>query len=180
MPGRHIALNSAAAVAVGLYLGLEPEDIAAGIASFGGVKRRFEKRGEIDGYAVFDEYAYHPTAMTEAVKTLKEVAGDGRLIVVFQPYRVYRTIAMRDDIAEALSLADRVVVMEIFGPGEDIPEGEGGQALRDAIALPEEDKVFVAEWDDVPAAVKALAAEGDVVVTMGAPPVSLMPDDLLR
>ncbi|MEV3935716.1 UDP-N-acetylmuramate--L-alanine ligase [Glycomyces sp. NPDC049804] len=180
MPGRHIALNSAVAIAVGLYVGLEPDQIQAGIAAFGGVKRRFEKRGEIDGYAVFDEYAYHPTAMTEAIKTLKEVAAPGRLIVVFMPYRVYRTVEMRADIAEALSSADKAVVMEIFGPGEEIPAGEGGQALLDAVDLPDGDKVFVAEWEDVPAAVKALAAEGDVVVTMGAPPVQLMPDDLLR
>jgi UDP-N-acetylmuramate--alanine ligase len=180
MPGRHIALNSAAAIAVGLHVGLEPEAIAEGIAAFGGVKRRFEKRGETGGYAVFDEYAYHPTAMTEAIKTLKEVAAPGELLVVFMPYRVYRTVEMREDIADALALADKVVVMEIFGPGEEIPEGEGGQALLDAIALPDEAKAFVPEWDDVPAAVRALAAEGDVVVTMGAPPVQLMPDDLLR
>ncbi|HEX2145116.1 MAG TPA: UDP-N-acetylmuramate--L-alanine ligase, partial [Glycomyces sp.] len=180
MPGKHIALNSAAAIAVGLYVGLEPEAIQEGIAAFGGVKRRFEKRGEKDGYAVFDEYAYHPTAMTAAITTLKEVAAPGKLVVVFMPYRVYRTIEMREDIAEALSIADKAVVMEIFGPGEPIPEGEGGQALRDAIDLPDEDKVFVPEWADVPAAVQALAGEGDVVVTMGAPPVSLMPDDLLR
>lgn len=180
MPGRHIALNSAVAIAVGLYVGLEPDQIQAGIAAFGGVKRRFEKRGEIDGYAVFDEYAYHPTAMTEAIKTLKEVAAPGRLIVVFMPYRVYRTVEMRADIAEALSSADKAVVMEIFGPGEEIPAGEGGQALLDAVDLPDGDKVFVPEWEDVPAAVKAFAAEGDVVVTMGAPPVQLMPDDLLR
>ncbi|WP_240192230.1 UDP-N-acetylmuramate--L-alanine ligase [Glycomyces sp. YM15] len=180
MPGKHIALNSAAAIATGLYVGLEADAIAAGIAAFGGVKRRFEKRGEKDGYAVFDEYAYHPTAMTEAIKTLKEVAAPGRLIVVFMPYRVYRTVEMRADIAEALSLADKAVVMEIFGPGETIPEGQGGRALLDAVDLPDADKVFVPEWDDVPAAVKALAAEGDVVVTMGAPPVQLMPDDLLR
>jgi UDP-N-acetylmuramate--alanine ligase len=180
MPGKLIALNSAAAIAVGLQIGLEPEEIKEGIAAFGGVKRRFEKRGEIDGYAVFDEYAYHPTAMTGAITTLKEVAAPGKLIVVFQPYRVYRTVEMRAEIAEALSLADKVVVMEIFGPGEAIPEGEGGRTLADLIDLPDADKVFVPEWDDVPAAVKALAAEGDVVVTMGAPPISLMPDDLLR
>jgi UDP-N-acetylmuramate--alanine ligase len=180
MPGRHIALNSAAAIAVGLYVGLEPEAVAEGIAAFGGVKRRFEKRGEAHGYSVFDEYAYHPTAMTEAIKTLREVAAPGGLVVVFQPYRVYRTIEMRADIAEALALADKVVVMEIFGPGEPIPGGEGGRALYDAIALPEANKAFVPEWKDVPATVRAFASEGDVVVTMGAPPISLMPDDLLR
>ena len=179
MPGAHIALNSAAAIAVGLHVGLEPDEIAKGIAAFGGVKRRFEKRGETGGFAVYDEYAYHPTAMTEAIKTLKEVASPGRLVVVFQPYRVYRTVEMREEIAEALSMADKVVVMEIFGPGEAIPEGEGGQRLAEVIDLPEADKVFVPEWDDVPAAVRALAQEGDVVVTMGAPPISLMGDELL-
>ncbi|SDD19003.1 UDP-N-acetylmuramate--L-alanine ligase [Glycomyces harbinensis] len=184
MPGRHIALNSGAAIAVGLQIGLEPEAVAEGIAAFGGVKRRFEKRGEQraeDGvYAVFDEYAYHPTAMTEAIKTLKEVAAPGELVVVFMPYRVYRTVEMREDIAAALSLADKVVVMEIFGPGEEVPEGEGGQALLDAVALPDEAKVFAPEWSGVPAAVRALANGGDVVVTMGAPPISLMPEELLR
>ncbi|GAB3649915.1 UDP-N-acetylmuramate--L-alanine ligase [Glycomyces tarimensis] len=180
MPGRHIALNSAAAIAVGLQIGLEPEEIKEGIAAFGGVRRRFEKRGATDGFHVYDEYAYHPTAMTEAIKTLKEVAAPGRLIVVFLPYRVYRTVEMREEIAEALSLADKVVVMEIFGPGEEVPEGEGGEKLTEVIDLPDGDKVFVPEWDEVPAAVRALAEEGDVVVTMGAPPISLMPDDLLR
>jgi UDP-N-acetylmuramate--alanine ligase len=179
MPGSHIALNSAAAVAVGLRLGLDAETMIAGIASFGGVKRRFEKRGTVDGVHVYDEYAYHPTAMTEAIKTLKEVAAPGRLIVAFLPYRVYRTVEMRGELATALGLADRVVVMEIFGPGEQIPAGEGGEALAAAIDLPEADKVFVPEWDDVPAAVRAMVRPGDVVVTMGAPPMSLMPDDIL-
>lgn len=180
MPGAHIALNSGAAIAVGLHVGLESDEIAKGLAAFGGVKRRFEKRGEVDGYHVYDEYAYHPTAMTAAIETLKEVAAPGRLIVVFMPLRVYRTIELRAELAEALSMADKVVVMEIFAPGETIPEGEGARALADAVDLPEADKVFVSEWDEVPAAVKAMASEGDVVVTMGAPPISLMPDDLLR
>ncbi|GAB3223394.1 UDP-N-acetylmuramate--L-alanine ligase [Glycomyces halotolerans] len=180
MPGAHIALNSGAAIAVGLHLGLDADTIAKGIASFGGVKRRFEKRGETGGFHVYDEYAYHPTAMTAAIETLKEVAAPGRLIVVFLPYRVYRTVEMRAEIAEALGKADKVVVMEIFGPGEEIPEGEGGAKLAEVIDLPEEDKVFVADWDDVPAAVRGLASAGDIVVTMGAPPISLMPDDILR
>lgn len=179
MPGAHLALNSGAAIAVGLHAGLEAEAIAEGIASLGGVRRRFEKRGMGDGYQIYDEYAYHPTAMTEAIKTLKEVAAPGRLIVVFMPLRVYRTIELRSELAAALALADRVVIMEIFAPGETIPEGEGGERLAEAVDLPEGHKVFVPEWDDVPAAVRAFAGEGDVVVTMGAPPISFMPDELM-
>jgi UDP-N-acetylmuramate--alanine ligase len=128
---------------------------------------------------VYDEYAYHPTAMTAALSTLREVAGDGRLLVVFQPYRVYRTRDLQAEIATALAIADEAIVMEVFGPGEARAPGEGGIALTAAIDLPEERKVFVASWEDVPAEVARRARLGDVVVTMGAPPISLMGDELL-
>ncbi|MFC4334411.1 UDP-N-acetylmuramate--L-alanine ligase [Salininema proteolyticum] len=179
MPGRHIALNSGAAVAAGLFLGLDFDAIARGIKSFTGVRRRFEKRGTKNGAHVYDEYAYHPTAMREAITTLKEVAAPGRLIVVFLPYRVYRTVEFRGEIAGALSGADAVVCMEVFGPGEEIPEG-AGRSLLDAVDLPDEAKVFVPEWDDVPAAALELAEPGDLVVTMGAPPISMMPERILE
>ena len=74
--------------------------------------------------------------MTAAMHTLREVAGDGRLIVVFQPYRVYRTRDMQTEIAAALALADEAIVLEVFGPGEIRGPGEGGVALTAAIDLP--------------------------------------------
>lgn len=178
VPGEHLALNATAAVAVCHRLGLEAKEIANGMAAFGGVKRRFELCGVVDGVRYYDEYAYHPTAMTEALKTLRQLSS-GKVIAVFLPYRVYRTIEMRSEIATALGLADKVVVMEIFGPGETIPEGEGGDALVEALPQAASDKVFVPEWDDVPAAVAEWSQEGDIVVTMGAPPISLMPQQLL-
>ena len=104
---------------------------------------------------------------------------DGRLIVVFQPYRMYRTRDLQTEIAAALALADEAVVMEVFGPGEVREPGEGGVALTAAVDLPEERKVFVPSWEDVPARSCRRAREGDVVVTMGAPPISLMGDELL-
>ena len=64
------------------------------------MRRRFERKGVADGVRVYDEYAYHPTSMTAALQTLREVAGDGRLIVVFQPYRVYRTRDLQAEIAD--------------------------------------------------------------------------------
>ncbi|CAM3168410.1 UDP-N-acetylmuramate--L-alanine ligase [Stackebrandtia soli] len=179
VPGVHLGLNSASVVVTGLVVGLEPDAIRKGLAAFSGVRRRFELRGTERGVRVYDEYAYHPTAMTAAISTLKGLAGDGRLVVVFQPYRVYRTRDLRIEIAQALSIADRVVVMEVFGPGEELGAGDGGEALAAAVALPESDKVFVAEWGDVPAVVAGMVEDGDVVVTMGAPPISLMPTELL-
>ncbi len=219
VPGRHLGLNSAAAVLTALRLdpkgrsllaageeGLTPTQVAQALASFPGVRRRFELKGVVDGVRVYDEYAYHPTAMTAALRTLREVAGAGpersgreaepersgreagpersgreagRLLVVFQPYRVYRTRDLREEIAAALAIADEAVVMEVFGPGEARGPGDGGIALTAAIDLPAERKVFVGSWEDVPDEVCRRARPGDVVVTMGAPPISLMGDELL-
>jgi UDP-N-acetylmuramate--alanine ligase len=179
VPGRHLGLNSAAAVLIALRLGVPIETVIAALAAFPGVRRRFELKGTADGVRVYDEYAYHPTSMTAALRTLREVAGEGRLIVVFQPYRVYRTRDLQAEIAAALAIADEAVILEVFGPGEIREPGQGGVALTAAIDLPAGAKVFVPEWDEVPAEVAGRAREGDVVVTMGAPPISLMGDVLL-
>lgn len=179
VPGVHLGLNSAAAVLSGLLLGIKPDDIREGVSAFSGVRRRFELVGTVSDIRVYDEYAYHPTAMTAALSTLKQLATHGRLLVVFQPYRAYRTRDLRAEIAEALAIADQVFVMEVFGPGEELKPGEAGEALCEAIPIDISCKSFIPEWNDVPAAVCATAKPGDVVVTMGAPPVSLMPGELM-
>ncbi|NES12256.1 MULTISPECIES: UDP-N-acetylmuramate--L-alanine ligase [Micromonospora] len=179
VPGRHMALNSAVAVLTAYLLGLPVTAAEAALGAFPGVRRRFERKGVADGVLVYDEYAYHPTSMTLALQTLREVAGEGRLIVVFQPYRLYRTRDLQAEIAAALAIADELVLLEVFGPGELRQPGEGAAALIAAVPLPAERKVFVEAWDDVPAEVARRARPGDVVVTMGAPPISLMGDQLL-
>jgi UDP-N-acetylmuramate--alanine ligase len=179
VPGRHLGLNSAGAVLTALRLGLPATSIVEALAAFPGVRRRFELKGVVGGVRVYDEYAYHPTSMTAALTTLREVAGAGRLIVVFQPYRMYRTRDLQSEIAAALAIADEAVVLEVFAPGEVRGPGEGGAALTAAIELPADRKVFVPSWEDVPAEVVRRAREGDVVVTMGAPPISLMGDELI-
>jgi UDP-N-acetylmuramate--alanine ligase len=179
LPGRHMGLNSAAAVLAALKLGIGLQKITEALDTFPGVRRRFERKGIAAGVRVYDEYAYHPTSVKAALRTLREVAGDGRLIVVFQPYRVYRTRDLEAELAEGLAIADEVIVMEVFGPGEMRGPGEGGVALTAAIDLPDARKVFVPSWEDVPAEVVRRSRPGDVVVTMGAPPISLLGDELL-
>jgi UDP-N-acetylmuramate--alanine ligase len=179
VPGAHLGLNSAAAALVALRLGVPAGQVAAGLAEYPGVRRRFELKGTAGGVRVYDEYAYHPTSMTAALRTLREIAGPGRLLVVFQPYRVYRTRDLQTELATALGLADQALVMEVFGPGEVRGPGEGGVALTAEVDLPPDRKVFLPDWDAVPAEVAARARSGDVVVTMGAPPISLLGDELL-
>ena len=181
MPGRHMGLNSAAAAADRAAAGAAARaDRSTALAAFPGVRRRFELKGIADGVRVYDEYAYHPTAMTAALDTLREVAGDGRLLVVFQPYRVYRTRDLRTEIAAALALADEAIVMEVFGPGEARGPGDGGDRAdrRDRPAARAEG-LRRRRGRTSPARCAAGPGEGDVVVTMGAPPISLMGDELL-
>ena len=127
VPGRHLGPQQRRrACSPRCGSGCRRRQSATALAAFPGVRRRFELKGVADGVRVYDEYAYHPTAMTAALQTLREVAGDGRLIVVFQPYRVYRTRDLQAEIAAALAIADEAIVMEVFGPGEVREPGEGG------------------------------------------------------
>lgn len=178
VPGTHLALNSAAAALVALRAGASPAAVAEALSAFPGVRRRFERKGTVGGVRVFDEYAYHPTSMTAALRTLRVMAAGGQLIAVFQPYRLYRTRQLGPELAAALSLADHALVLEVFGPGEQREPGEGGAALTAAIDLPASRKGFLT-WDAVPDEVAARARPGDLVVTMGAPPISLLGDELL-
>ncbi|HEX5741949.1 MAG TPA: UDP-N-acetylmuramate--L-alanine ligase [Pilimelia sp.] len=179
LPGRHMGLNSAAALLVAVELGVPAATAAEALAAFPGVRRRFEFKGAAGGVRVYDEYAYHPTSVALALQTLRAVAGQGRLLVVFQPYRVYRTRELRAELAQALALADEVLVLEVFGPGEQRAPDDGGAALTAAVGVPEACKVFLPSWSDAAGEVLARARGGDVVVTMGAPPISLLGEELL-
>jgi UDP-N-acetylmuramate--alanine ligase len=179
VPGRHIALNSAAALLTAARLGLPTGVATAALGAYGGVRRRFELKGTAAGIRVYDDYAYHPTSMSAQLTTVREVAAPGRVVVVFQPYRFSRTTVFQDGIAAALGLADEVIVMEVYGPGEERAPGEGGVALTAAVPLAAERKVFVPSWSEVAAEVVKRARTGDVVVTMGAPPIAMLGEEVL-
>jgi UDP-N-acetylmuramate--alanine ligase len=179
VPGAHIALNSGAALLSALRLGVPAAGAIEALANYRGVRRRFEHKGTVDGVRVYDEYAYHPTSMDVSLRTVREVAGDGRLIVVFQPYRLYRTIAFEEGLAAALDLADEVIVMEVFCPGEEREPGQGGAALARALTLAPENVVFEPSWSAVAPEVARRARAGDLVLTMGAPPISMMGEEIL-
>ena len=116
---------------------MPPDAVATALAAFPGVRRRFELKGVADGVRVYDEYAYHPTSMTAALQTLREVAGDGRLIVVFQPYRVYRTRDLQAEIAAALAHRRRGGGAGGVRPGRGArSRARAASALTAAIDLP--------------------------------------------
>ena len=168
VPGAHNALNATGAIAIGLGFDAPFAEFAAGLTAFTGARRRFEPKGVVAGIRVFDDYAHHPTEIAAVLRAAREVAGDGRLVVAFQAHHYYRTADFCAEFGESLGLADEVVVMEVYAPGEAMLPGGTGSALAAAVTLPPQQVVFEPSWLAVPAHLAERARPGDVVVTMGA------------
>ncbi|MGY1618068.1 UDP-N-acetylmuramate--L-alanine ligase [Geodermatophilus sp. SYSU D00691] len=180
VPGAHMARNSAAALLAGTELGLPADGLIEGLARFGGVHRRFELKGVVAGVRVYDDYAHHPTEVRAQLAAARAVAGDGRLVVAFQPHLYSRTREFADGFGDALGLADEVVVMDVYGAREDPVPGVTGALVADAVPLPPERVHFEPSWSAAAPALAARARPGDLVVTMGAGDVSMVGPEVLE
>jgi UDP-N-acetylmuramate--alanine ligase len=178
VPGEHMALNAMGALLAGLELGAPLDGLLAGIAAFGGVRRRFEFKGRSGGVRVYDDYAHHPSEVATQLRAVRPVAG-GRLVVIFQPHLYSRTRLFAGEFAEALSLADEVVVLDVFGAREEPEPGVNGALIADAVRLPREHVHYEPSFDKVPALVADLVADGDLVLTMGAGDVTMLGPELV-
>ena len=185
VPGEHMALNALGAFLAGIVVGQDTEALLTGLAGFGGVQRRFEFKGRVRGVAVYDDYAHHPTEVAATLRAAREatVTGHGhrgRVLVAFQPHLYSRTRLFAAEFGEALSLADEVMVLEVYGAREDPEPGVGPTLITDSVRLPAERVHRAPSWEAVPAALAALAAEGDTVITMGAGDVTVLGPEILR
>jgi UDP-N-acetylmuramate--alanine ligase len=172
--GRHNALNAAAAFSAGLLLGYHESDLRRGLERFSGTRRRFEFKGASGGVRVYDSYDHHPTEIRAVLTAAREVVGDGRLVVAFQPHRYSRTAALHDDFGAALGLADEVVVMEVYSAGEDPIPGVSGASVAAAVPLPPERATFQPSWSAVAGELARRARPGDIVLTLGAGDVTMI------
>jgi len=168
IPGRHNVQNALAAIAVALELGISDEAIVSGFERFEGVKRRFTKVGEVDGAAIIDDYAHHPTEIRAVLSAAREGA-EGRVIAVVQPHRFTRLQALMDEFQNAFNDADVVFVTPVYPAGEEPIEGVDAAALVDGLRAHGHRMVrTVADLDDLCRELRDLAAEGDMVICMGA------------
>lgn len=177
--GRHMAADSAAAILAGIELGIGFDRLVTGLAAFRGVHRRFELRGQAAGVRVYDDYAHHPTEIAAQLAAARVVAGDGRLVVAFQPHLYSRTQAFVAEFGQALALADEVVVMAVYGAREDPIPGVTGAAVAAAVPLPAERVRFEPSWSAVAPELVRRARPGDLVVTMGAGDVTMIGPEVL-
>jgi UDP-N-acetylmuramate--alanine ligase len=168
IPGRHNVQNALAAIAVALELGISDEQILAGFERFEGVKRRFTKVGETDGAIVIDDYAHHPTEIRAVLAAAREGA-EGRVIAVMQPHRYTRLQSLMGEFENAFNDADVVFVTPVYAAGEEPIDGVDSNALVDGLRAHGHRMVrAVSDLDDLCAALRDLAAEGDMIICMGA------------
>ncbi|MFJ6454149.1 UDP-N-acetylmuramate--L-alanine ligase [Paenarthrobacter sp. NPDC091669] len=163
VPGRHNALNAAAAFAVAVELGVEPEAAAAALGHFSGASRRFELKGQGRGVRVYDDYAHHPTEVLAALSAARSVAGGNKVHVLFQPHLFSRTREFAKEFAEALDAADTALILDIYAAREDPVPGVTSALIADQLATGR----LVAAGEAVDA-LTAVAHDGDVVLTVGA------------
>ena len=171
-PGKHNVLNGTAAVAIGVQLGIPPEKIAAGLATFRGVNRRFQVRGVQGGVTVVDDYGHHPTEIKATLQAARE-CGYGRVLVLFQPHRYTRTRDLMGEFAGAFGDADAVEVLDVYAASEEPIDGVNGESLAGAIRYKKGGGVgYAASMADGVERMVAMARPGDMVLTLGAGSVS--------
>ena len=173
LPGHHNVLNSLAAIAVGLEIGVPQPAILKALAEFRGVARRFQHVGDIalagGHYTLIDDYGHHPAEMAATIAAARGAFPGRRLVLAFQPHRYTRTRDLFEDFVRVISSADTVVLADVYAAGEAPIAGVDGRTLVGAVrGKGKAETVFVEDIGGMPEAIRRVARAGDVVLTMGA------------
>src|SRR5712692_9102633 len=167
-PGRHLALNSLAAIAVALELGISFEDSARALAAFSGISRRFEIKGEAAGRIVLDDYAHHPAEVRATLAAVR-ASFKRRVVAVFQPHRYTRLRDLFDEFLSAFDDADVLYLFDVYPAGEEPIAEVSARRLYEALRARGHLEVHYLGAEEDPAARIALGSrEGDVIATLGA------------
>lgn len=180
VPGEHNVYNSLAAIAAMENTGISQENIIAGLAAYGGVHRRFEKKGVLmpNNTTIIDDYAHHPAEITATLKAAHNYPHN-RLWVVFQPHTYTRTKAFLKDFAAALSLADKVVLADIYAARETDNLGISSQTLLDEIKALGCDAYYFSSFAQIEEFLRKNCINNDLLITMGAGNVVEIGENLL-
>ncbi len=177
--GRHNALNTAAVFALSVQLGIPEEPLRKALMNFKGIGRRVEKRGEISGITIFDDYGHHPTEIATTLEGLKKAIGERRLVAIFQPHRYTRTRDCMEEFAGAFAHADLLCITDIYAAGEAPIPGIDTPRLLEKIRKKQEEKVRYFSRPSLTENMLNLLQKGDVVVTIGAGDVTKIGPELL-
>lgn len=176
--GIHNVYNSLSAIALSELLGLDTATIKKGLSSFSGTDRRFERKGEIGGITIIDDYAHHPTEIRATLNAAKGYPHK-RLVCVFQPHTYTRTKAFLDDFAEALSAVDLVILTDIYAAREKNTIGISSKDLKEKLDALGVKCYYYPLFDDIENFILQNCGEGDLLITMGAGDVVKIGESLL-
>jgi UDP-N-acetylmuramate--alanine ligase len=177
IPGRHNALNAAAAIAVASDEGIDDQSIINGLGKFSGVGRRFEVVGEYSvqgGSAMLvDDYGHHPTEVRATIQAVRDGWPQRRLVMAFQPHRYSRTRDLYEDFIQVLATVDVLLVLDVYAAGEEPIPGAGSKNICGSIRQRGGiDPIYVESIDEVPYLLGELVRGDDIVLTQGAGSVS--------
>jgi UDP-N-acetylmuramate--alanine ligase len=181
VPGAHNVSNALAAIAAALEAGVDLEEAVSGIGAFHGVERRFQVRGEAGGVTVIDDYAHHPTEVAATIETARPGPWR-RVVAVFQPHRYSRTAAFADDFGRAFAYADRVVITDVYGAGEQPVPGVTGKLIADAActSLPGRPVAYLPHRGELIEYLRRSLVSGDLLLTMGAGDVTTVGEQIMK
>ncbi|MGH2809080.1 MAG: UDP-N-acetylmuramate--L-alanine ligase [Actinomycetota bacterium] len=180
VPGLHNVSNALAAAAACAAVGLDAVAIARGLAGFRGVERRFQIRGHSGGVTVIDDYAHHPTEVKATLAAARPGPWE-RVVAVFQPHRYTRTAAFYEEFGDSFADADRIVITDVYGAGEEPVPGVSGKLIADAVCerLPGRPVVYMPHRADLVAYLAKSSRPGDALLTLGAGDVNSVGEELL-
>ena len=178
VPGVHNVYNSLAAIAAAHEVGVENEDIKTGLLSYAGTHRRFEKKGELNGVTIIDDYAHHPQEIEATLSTAKNYPHKD-IWCVFQPHTYSRTKSLFDEFAAALSMADHVILADIYAARETDDLGISSKMLAEKIASMDTDAYFFPTFEEIEKFILEKCINGDLLITMGAGDIVKVGENLL-
>jgi UDP-N-acetylmuramate--alanine ligase len=180
VPGRHNVSNALAAAAACLAAGVDVSAAASGLSAYRGVERRLQVRGRSEGVTVIDDYAHHPTEIQATLAAVRPGPW-GRVVAVFQPHRYSRTAALATGFGASFEDADRVVVTDVYGAGEQPVPGVTGKLVSDAVCthIPGRPVAYLPHRADLIEYLTASTRSGDVVLTLGAGDITNVGEELL-
>ena len=185
LAGVHNVQNALAAIAIGREVGVADAAIARALFEFKGVGRRFQRFGEVaiaggGAFTLIDDYGHHPVEMAATIAAARASFPGRRLLLAFQPHRYSRTRDLFEDFARVLSTVDALVLADVYPAGEPPIVAADGRALARAVRVAGKvEPVFVETLAEMPAAIRAIVRDDDVVLTMGAGSVGTVPAQLV-
>ena len=186
LAGAHNVLNALAAIAVAMEVGVSDEAVLSALENFRGVGRRFQRYGEISlagggRFTLIDDYGHHPVEMAATIAAARGAFPGRRLMLVFQPHRYTRTRDVFEDFVRVLSSVDALLLTEVYAAGEAPIVAADGRALARAVRVAGKvEPLFVEPVTELREAILAAAADGDVVLVMGAGSIGSVPATLVR